>query len=71
MYDIYEYMTKSTTGPRVIDELLPVESRSISSQAITSLPIDIPAFDDSDGPIRYCLVDLYCYHFDSAVTTSL
>jgi len=64
-------MTKSITEPIVLDRIQPVESQSISSQAITSLAIDIPAFDDTDGPIRYCLVDVYCYHFDSAVTTSL
>ena len=44
-------ITKSIIGPRAIDSLEPpVTSQAISSQA---LEIDIPAFNDTDGPIRY------------------
>ena len=43
-------ITKSIIGPRAIDSLEPVTSQAISSQA---LEIDIPAFNDTNGPIRY------------------
>ena len=58
-----KYTTKYITGPISVDNLAPVTSQAISSQA-TSLEIDIPTFDDTDGPIRYyilSLVNVYCY----------
>ena len=57
-------ITKLIIGPRAIDRIEPVTSQAISSQA---LEIDIPAFNDTDGPIRYysCIVDVHCYYFDS------
>ena len=66
--------TSIPLAPKVVDtDLLPVGSRTISSQEINSLEIDIPRFNDDDGPIRYCTVNIYnCYFvFPIAVTTSL
>ena len=44
--------TLNVTGPRTTDDLLPVSSEAISSQAITSLEVDIQKFSEDDGPIR-------------------
>ena len=72
-----KYTTKYITGPTSVDNLASVTSQAISSQAITSLEIDIPTFDDTDGPIRYVLhTYLMCIVinltlFPTAVTTLL
>ena len=44
--------TLNFTGPRTTDDLLPVSSQAISSQAITSLEVDIQRFSEDDGMIR-------------------
>ena len=62
---------KSITGPTIIDNLAPVTSQAISSEEITSLEIDIPRFDDTDGPIRYNTVNVLCYYFDCLLLQSL
>ena len=59
-----KYTAKSITGPTVIDNLASVTSQAISSEAIDSLELDIPRFDDTDGPIRYYTVNVLCYYFD-------
>ena len=59
-----KYTAKSITGPTAIDNLVPVTSQAISSEAITSLEIDIPMFNHTDGPIRYYTVNMLCYYFD-------
>ena len=51
-----KYTTKYITGPTSVDNLAAVTSQAISSEAITSLEIDIPTFDDTDGPISYCIL---------------
>ena len=48
------YITKYITEPTMIGGLEPVAPQAISTEAINLLEIDIPRFEDTDGPIRYC-----------------
>ena len=68
-----KYTTKYITGPTSVDNLESVTSQAISSEAITSLEIDIPTFDDTDGPIRYYILSIVINLtlFPTAVTTLL
>ena len=67
-----KYTTKYIIDPTVIGDLEPVAPQAISTEAIDSLEIDIPRFEDTDGPIRYCILsECVMYQFPAAVTTSL
>ena len=69
-----KYITKYITEPTVIGDLDPVATQAISTEAIDLLEIDIPSFEDRDGPIRYCkhtYSECVLYLFHTAVTTSL